>query len=136
LESWNGRGTGNGQQSFDENSHLPYKKGSASQGVAMLSIASPKVQRPASAGSPRVDAKIDLNSDLENGSNSAGLILVTESEVSRLLQVSLARLRKWRVEKRGPRFIKIGSMVRYRLADLQQWLSSQPTGVNGTLASG
>ena len=100
----------------------------------MLSIASPKVQRPASARSPHVDAKIGLSSDLEDGSNSAGLILVTESEVSRLLQVSLARLRKWRVEKRGPRFIKIGSMVRYRLADLQQWLSSQPTGGDGSLA--
>jgi len=102
----------------------------------MLSIASPKVQRPSSARSPHVDAKIGLSPDLENGSNSAGLTLVTESEVSRLLQVSLARLRKWRVEKRGPRFIKIGSMVRYRLADLQQWLSSQPTGGDGTLASG
>jgi len=102
----------------------------------MLSTASPMVQRPASARSPRVDAQIGLVSDLDNSSNSTGLILVTESEVSRLLQVSLARLRKWRVEKRGPRFIKIGSLVRYRLADLHQWLSSQPTGGDGTLASG
>ena len=87
-----------GSNLFDENSHLAYIKGSTSQGVAMLSIASPKLQRPASARSPRVDAKIGLSSVLEDGSNSAGLILITESEVSRLLQVSLARLRKWRVE--------------------------------------
>src|ERR1035438_6170878 len=100
---------------FDESSHLSYIKGSPSQGVAMLSTASPKVQMPASARSPRVDAEIGLVSDFDNSSNSTGLILVTESEVSRLLQVSLARLRKWRVEKRGPRFIKIGSLVRYRL---------------------
>ncbi len=40
----------------------------------MLSIASPKIQRPARARSPRVDAKIGLSSDLEDGSNSAGLI--------------------------------------------------------------
>jgi predicted DNA-binding transcriptional regulator AlpA len=121
---------------FDESSHLSYIKGSPSQGVAMLSTASPKVQMPASARSPRVDAEIGLVSDFDNSSNSTGLILVTESEVSRLLQVSLARLRKWRVEKRGPRFIKIGSLVRYRLADLHQWLSLQPTGGDGTLASG
>ncbi len=70
----------------------------------MLSIASPKLQRPASARSPRVDAKIGLSSDLENGSNSARLILVTESEVSRLLQVSLARLRKMESRKARPTF--------------------------------
>jgi hypothetical protein len=37
-------------------------------------------------------------------------------------------LRKWRVEKRGPRFLKMGSLVRYRQVDVDVWLESPPTG--------
>jgi excisionase family DNA binding protein len=99
----------------------------------MSSIASPKVQRPEHLRSQHLDAKIGSSAELERSSKGAALILLTESQVSQLLQVSLARLRKWRVEKRGPRFIKVGSLVRYRLADLQQWLSSLPTGGDGAL---
>jgi hypothetical protein len=53
--------------------------------------------------------------------------LLTEREVSDHLHVSLASLRRWRLEQRGPRFIKVGSLVRYRLEDLELWLSEQPT---------
>jgi excisionase family DNA binding protein len=101
----------------------------------MLNIASPKMQRSESTKSPRTDTQTGLSSALESASSGAALVLLTESEVAQLMQVSLARLRKWRVEKRGPRFIKIGSLVRYRSADLQQWLSSLPTGGDGSLAS-
>jgi excisionase family DNA binding protein len=102
----------------------------------MLNVASPKIHRSESAKSLPTDTQVRLSLDLESGSNGATLILLTESEVSQLLRVSLARLRKWRVEKRGPRFIKIGSLVRYRSADLQQWLASLPTGGDGSLARG
>ena len=54
--------------------------------------------------------------------------LLTESEVAQQLQVSLAALRKWRVLKRGPLFLKIGSLVRYRQADIDRWLESVPAG--------
>jgi hypothetical protein len=54
--------------------------------------------------------------------------LLTETEVSHILRASLATPRKWRVDKRGPRFIKIGPLVRYQLEDLREWLSSLPTG--------
>ncbi len=94
----------------------------------MSIVASPKIQTPRSAGAPPA---LILSSELENSSKGSSLILLTESQVSPLLQVSLARLRKWRVEKRGPRFIKVGSLVRYRLADLQQWLSALPAGGDG-----
>ena len=42
--------------------------------------------------------------------------------------LTASTLRKWRVDKRGPRFIKIGPLVRYQLDDLREWLSSLPTG--------
>ncbi len=55
-------------------------------------------------------------------------ILLTETEVAKQLRVSLAALRKWRVLNRGPQFLKVGSLVRYRQADINQWLESVPVG--------
>jgi excisionase family DNA binding protein len=54
--------------------------------------------------------------------------LLTERDVAQQLQVSLASLRRWRLENRGPRFVKVGSLVRYRQDELENWLASQPTG--------
>jgi len=58
------------------------------------------------------------------------LDLMTEDEVSKRLNVSVASLRRWRLLRRGPLFIKVGSLVRYRPEDLEAWLSAQPTGGN------
>ena len=58
---------------------------------------------------------------------------LTEKEVARQLCVSLASLRRWRLEKRGPRFVKLGALVRYRPEDLERWMDSLPTG--GSAAS-
>jgi excisionase family DNA binding protein len=54
--------------------------------------------------------------------------LMTENEVSKRLNVSLASLRRWRLTKRGPAFFKVGSLVRYSLEDLEAWLAALPTG--------
>lgn len=54
--------------------------------------------------------------------------LLTEEEVAKRLRVSLASIRRWRLERRGPQFIKVGSLVRYRPEDLETWLASLPTG--------
>jgi len=53
---------------------------------------------------------------------------LTEQDVSRQLHVSLATLRRWRLERRGPKFIKVSSLVRYRPEELEEWLASQPVG--------
>jgi excisionase family DNA binding protein len=60
-------------------------------------------------------------------------ILLTEPEVADRLRVSLACLRRWRVERRGPRFVKVGSLVRYPADRLDEWIESLPAG--GTLAT-
>ena len=52
--------------------------------------------------------------------------LLTETDVAKMLSVSLAALRRWRIEDRGPRCLKIGSLVRYRLRDVESWLESRP----------
>jgi excisionase family DNA binding protein len=54
--------------------------------------------------------------------------LLTEEEVAKRLHVSLASVRRWRLERRGPQFIKVGSLVRYRPEEFENWLASLPTG--------
>jgi predicted DNA-binding transcriptional regulator AlpA len=54
--------------------------------------------------------------------------LLTETDVSKRLQVSLEALRHWRANQRGPKFVKLGVLVRYRPSDLEEWISSQPSG--------
>ena len=54
--------------------------------------------------------------------------LLTEGEVAQRLRVSLASVRRWRLEQRGPQFIKVGSLVRYRPEDLEGWLAALQTG--------
>jgi excisionase family DNA binding protein len=58
-------------------------------------------------------------------------MLLTEPEVADRLRVSLACLRRWRLERRGPRFVKVGSLVRYPAEELDRWIESLPAG--GTL---
>jgi len=60
--------------------------------------------------------------------NNSAETLMTETEVSKQLRVSLAALRKWRVARRGPQFLKIGPLVRYRQQDIDLWLASLPVG--------
>jgi predicted site-specific integrase-resolvase len=50
--------------------------------------------------------------------------LINEIEAARLLQVSLASIRRWRREGRGPVFRKLNRSVRYRLVDLSDFIAS------------
>ncbi len=59
---------------------------------------------------------------------------LNEQEVSKHLNVSVATLRRWRLEKRGPMFVNVGSLVRYRPEDLDSWVAALPTG--GDLTGG
>jgi hypothetical protein len=62
--------------------------------------------------------------------------LLTEGDVAQRLHVSLASIRRWRLERRGPQFIKVGSLVRYRNEDLELWLAALPTGGSQPQPSG
>ena len=57
--------------------------------------------------------------------------LLMEEAVSEKLQVSLACLRRWRLQGEGPQYVKMGPMVRYRPKDIEEWLATLPTGGNG-----
>lgn len=46
-------------------------------------------------------------------------------EAATYLNVQPATLEQWRWNGRGPRFVKIGRSVRYRIADLEAFLDSR-----------
>ena len=54
--------------------------------------------------------------------------LLNEHDVARITGLSVASVRRWRLLRQGPKFLKLGSAVRYRSEDLAAWLSSRPTG--------
>jgi hypothetical protein len=54
--------------------------------------------------------------------------LLDEIDVAHHCKVSLSSVRKWRLFNRGPKFLKIGTSVRYRPEDLTAFLDSRPTG--------
>jgi predicted DNA-binding transcriptional regulator AlpA len=54
--------------------------------------------------------------------------LLTEHDVSRITGLSVASVRRWRLLRLGPRYLKIGAAVRYRPEDVVAWLASRPSG--------
>jgi hypothetical protein len=51
-----------------------------------------------------------------------------EHFVAKFFCVSLGTVRRWRHERRGPRYRKLNNLVRYSMQDLQDWLDSRPSG--------
>lgn len=50
--------------------------------------------------------------------------LLDEEEAASRLGVAVATLRCWRGAKKGPKYRKIGRMVRYASADLDAWVAA------------
>jgi predicted DNA-binding transcriptional regulator AlpA len=67
--------------------------------------------------------------------NNAIESLLNEHDVARLTALSVASVRRWRLLRQGPKFIKLGAAVRYRPEDISAWLRSRPTG-GSTLEAG
>src|ERR1035437_3528648 len=54
--------------------------------------------------------------------------LLEEKELAETLQVSIGTLRTWRTDGKGPRFHRIGQMIRYAPSDVKEWLLSRQAG--------
>jgi len=54
--------------------------------------------------------------------------LLNEHEVARISGLSVASVRRWRLLRQGPKYLKIGAAVRYKPEDLKAWLESRPYG--------
>lgn len=68
--------------------------------------------------------------------------LLRESEASTRLGLSVRTLQKWRIEGRGPRFVKLGNAVRYEPTEIEEFVregvrssTSQPAPPERTLRS-
>ena len=54
--------------------------------------------------------------------------LLNEHDVARITGLSVASVRRWRLLRQGPKYIKIGAAVRYKPEDISAWLESRPSG--------
>jgi len=71
---------------------------------------------------------IRRNTEVGDAGNRRIESLLDERDVARWIRVSVATLRYWRGEGRGPRYRKVGQLVRYAPSDVQEWLNSRPSG--------
>ena len=61
--------------------------------------------------------------------------LVDEVSLAARLGVSRSTLQSWRYTGRGPRYLKVGRLVRYRNADVEAYLRASACGGDVTLPS-
>ena len=63
------------------------------------------------------------------GTNPKGFVhLLDEHQVAEALGVSVSSMRRWRLLRQGPRFLKVGTLCKYRPEDVSAWLDSRPSG--------
>ncbi len=60
--------------------------------------------------------------------NSTLETLLNEHYVARVTGLSVASVRRWRLFRQGPKYLKIGAAVRYKPEAISSWLESRPTG--------
>jgi predicted DNA-binding transcriptional regulator AlpA len=54
--------------------------------------------------------------------------LLNEYGVARITGLSVASVRRWRLHRQGPKYLKIGAAVRNRPESIAEFLASRPTG--------
>jgi predicted DNA-binding transcriptional regulator AlpA len=53
--------------------------------------------------------------------------LLNEFEVADLLRLSVKTVRRWRSHECGPKYLKVGRLVKYRFEAIQAFVDSIPT---------
>ena len=54
--------------------------------------------------------------------------LLNEHDVAHITSLSVASVRRWRLLRQWPKYLKIGAAVRYKPEDSTVWLESRPPG--------
>jgi len=54
--------------------------------------------------------------------------MLSAKEVASMLSVTERTLRAWRDAGSGPKWVKVGKVIRYQVKDLLAWLEAQPGG--------
>lgn len=50
--------------------------------------------------------------------------LMTQNEVAALFDVTVSLLANWRCQGKGPRYVKLGGRVKYRKADVEEFINN------------
>jgi len=61
-------------------------------------------------------------------SNNIIETLLNEHDVARITGLSVASVRRWRLLRQGPKYIKIGAAVRYTPESIREFVATRPTG--------
>jgi predicted DNA-binding transcriptional regulator AlpA len=61
--------------------------------------------------------------------------MLTEIEAAPLIGVAVGTLQNWRVRGEGPKFIRVGRLVRYDPADLEAWKAARRVGSTSELVA-
>jgi predicted DNA-binding transcriptional regulator AlpA len=56
------------------------------------------------------------------------LPLLTQRQAAEMLALSERTLERFRVSGLGPKFVRMGKSVRYRLSDVEVWIASRTVG--------
>ncbi len=51
--------------------------------------------------------------------------LVNDREIARLLGLSVGTIRRWRLLRRGCPYVKLGTSIRYCVADVRKWIAER-----------
>jgi len=54
--------------------------------------------------------------------------MLNEKQTARMMSVSVAALRRWRHERRGPQFVRLERCVRYDMNSILRYLSENSSG--------
>ena len=54
--------------------------------------------------------------------------MLSEKQAARILAVSIAALRRWRSEGRGPEFTRLERCIRYSTKSIERWLAENSSG--------
>lgn len=55
-------------------------------------------------------------------------VLLTETQVAEILNLSTRTLQAWRVRRAGPNYVQVERAVRYRRRDLLAWIDANTIG--------
>ena len=53
------------------------------------------------------------------------LVLLSTKAVSNIIGAKPQTIARWRCEGSGPEFVKVGSLVRYMMKDIESWIEQQ-----------
>ena len=54
--------------------------------------------------------------------------LLTQRQAAEMLALSERTLERFRVSGMGPKFVRLGHSIRYRLSDVEAWIASRTVG--------